>query len=149
MGSDHRRRMELEDKAKVVASVQFLAALAVLPLSIWKKRFILFFQIDWGKTASAARNWTNFAPQTETATFALSSYSILLLWQRSIKVYRAQAVKIMFTLDVTLFYFLFFVGELLKKLKRYLTVSAESTSVVKIIMKLQKIQKIRPNLMKI
>ena len=36
----HRRRMELEDKAKVVASVrgaefgQFLAALAVLPWSI-------------------------------------------------------------------------------------------------------------------
>ena len=38
----HRRGMELEDKAKVVTSVwgaefvQFLAALAVLPRSIWK-----------------------------------------------------------------------------------------------------------------
>ena len=38
----HRRRKELEDKAKVVASVwgatffQFLAALAVFPQSIWK-----------------------------------------------------------------------------------------------------------------
>ena len=40
----HRRRMETEAKAKVVTSVwgadfvQFLAALAVLPRSIWKKR---------------------------------------------------------------------------------------------------------------
>ena len=40
----HRRRMKLEDQAKVVASVwgaefvKFLAALAVLPWSIWKKR---------------------------------------------------------------------------------------------------------------
>ena len=40
----HRRRMKLEDKAKVVASVcgaefvQFLAALTVLPWSIWKNR---------------------------------------------------------------------------------------------------------------
>ena len=40
----HRRRMEREAKAKVVASVwgtefiQFLAAPAVLPRSIWKKR---------------------------------------------------------------------------------------------------------------
>ena len=42
MGRTHRRWIELEDKAKVVASVwgaklvQFLAALAVLPRSIWK-----------------------------------------------------------------------------------------------------------------
>ena len=42
--SHHRRRMEREAKAKVVASVwgadfvQFLAALAILPRSIWKKR---------------------------------------------------------------------------------------------------------------
>ena len=67
--------METKGKAKVVASVwgakfvQFLAALAVLPRSIWKKRsnsaglfgkkpveFNRFFQIDRGKTASAARN---------------------------------------------------------------------------------------------
>ena len=39
----HRRRTETEGKAKVVASVwgaefvQFLAVLAVLPQSIWKK----------------------------------------------------------------------------------------------------------------
>ena len=45
----HRRRIELEDKAKVVASdwgaefVQFLAALAVLPWSIWKNRMNLTF----------------------------------------------------------------------------------------------------------
>ena len=44
MSSIHRRRIETEGKAKVVASVwgaefvQFLAALAVLPSSFWKKR---------------------------------------------------------------------------------------------------------------
>ena len=45
MGVGHRRMMEFEDKAKVVAFdwggakfVQFLAALAVLPGSIWKNR---------------------------------------------------------------------------------------------------------------
>ena len=42
----HRRRKEREAKAKVVASVwgadffQFLAALAVLPRSIWKDRML-------------------------------------------------------------------------------------------------------------
>ena len=42
-----RRMIELDDKAKVVASVwganfvHFLAALAVLPWSIWKKRLNL------------------------------------------------------------------------------------------------------------
>ena len=66
----HRRRMGREAKVKVIASVweaefvQFLAALAVLPRTIWMNlsfssnhplQFILFFQIDRGKTASAAR----------------------------------------------------------------------------------------------
>ena len=42
--ASHRRRIELEDKAKVVVSVwgeksvQFLASLVVLPRSVWKKR---------------------------------------------------------------------------------------------------------------
>ena len=52
----------------------------------------LFGRIDWiqpvdsketvdrDKTASAARNWTNIAPQTDATTFALPSVSILLLW---------------------------------------------------------------------
>ena len=46
--SHRRRRMDTEAKAKVVASVwgaefiQFLAALAVLPRSIWKKRLNSF-----------------------------------------------------------------------------------------------------------
>ena len=35
------------------------------------------FQIDRGKTASAARNWTNFALQADATTFALPSVSIL------------------------------------------------------------------------
>ena len=44
VGSTHRRRMEREAKAKVMASffgekfIQFLAAGAVLPRSSWKKR---------------------------------------------------------------------------------------------------------------
>ena len=44
MCQTHRRRIETEGKAKVVASVwgaefvQFLAALVVLPWSTWKKR---------------------------------------------------------------------------------------------------------------
>ena len=92
----HRRRMETEGKAKVVASVwwakfvQFFAALAVLPRSIWKKRFnssslfgrnglIRTFLSNRETTASAARNLTNFAPQTDATTFALNSVSILLL----------------------------------------------------------------------
>ena len=37
----------------------------------------LFFQIDQGKTASAARNSTNSAPQSYAITFALTSNSIL------------------------------------------------------------------------
>ena len=66
--NNHRRRIELEDKAKVVASVwgtqfiQFLAALAILPWSIEKKT-----------------NWINLAPQAAVTTFAFSSVSILLL----------------------------------------------------------------------
>ena len=47
----HRRRIELEDKAKVVASVwgakfvQFLDSLAVLPRLIWKNRMNLTFML--------------------------------------------------------------------------------------------------------
>ena len=71
--------MELEDKAKVVASVweakfvHFLAALAVLSRMIWKNRMnsTFFFQIDQGKIASWARNGKNSAPQTDATTFAL------------------------------------------------------------------------------
>ena len=83
----HRRRMETEAKAKVVASVwgakfvQFLAALAVLSRLIWNETVecILFFQMDHGKKASAARNWTNFASQTDATIFVFASVSILLL----------------------------------------------------------------------
>ena len=81
---EHRRRMELEDKAKVVASVcgaeiiTFLALLAVLPWSIWKKRLNSPYSFKWTK----ARDWTKSASQTDATTFALSSNSILLLWCR-------------------------------------------------------------------
>ena len=57
----HRRRMETEGKAKVIAFVwgaefvQFLAALAVLPLSIWKKRLNSSYYSKLTE-ASAARN---------------------------------------------------------------------------------------------
>ena len=70
---DHRRRMETEFKAKVVASVwgakfvKFLAALAVVSRferNVRIKPFLpnrldelnRFFQIDRGKTARAAKN---------------------------------------------------------------------------------------------
>ena len=46
--------------------------------------FILFLQIDRGKTVSAARNWTNFAPQADATTLAFASVSILLLWSHPI-----------------------------------------------------------------
>ena len=60
---NHRRRMELEDKAKVIASVggricsipRRASCFALVYLKE-KVKFILFFQINRGKTASAARN---------------------------------------------------------------------------------------------
>ena len=88
-GGEHRSRMETEAKAKVVASdwwatfIHFLAVLAVLFLSIWRKdECNLFFHIDQGKIAGAARNWINFAPKTDATTFSVASVSILLLWSR-------------------------------------------------------------------
>ena len=49
--------------------------------SIWKKLLnsSVLFQNDRGKTANAARNWTNSAPQTDATTFVLASVPILLL----------------------------------------------------------------------
>ena len=44
-----------------------------------KVEFILFFQIERGKTASEVRNLINFALQTDATTFAFASVSILLL----------------------------------------------------------------------
>ena len=71
--------METEAKAKIVASVwgakfvQFLAALAVLPWSILKKRLnSSFFQSDRGKTEIE-----QFLPTKQN--FAFSSNSNLLL----------------------------------------------------------------------
>ena len=71
--------MELEDKAKVVASVwgeefvQFLAALAVLPQSIWKKQL----------NSAGLFGKTLYFKMTETkqlaTTFSLPSISLLLL----------------------------------------------------------------------
>ena len=45
-----------------------------------KVEFILFFQLDQGKTASVARNVINSAPQTDAMTFAFASVPILLLY---------------------------------------------------------------------
>ena len=84
----HTRRMEREAKAKFVASVwgadfvQFFSTVGLEEMV----EFILFFHIDWGKTASVARNWTKSAPQTDATTFAFASLSILLLW--SIHIWR-------------------------------------------------------------
>ena len=45
-----------------------------------KDAFIIFFKIVLGKTASAARNWINSSPETDSTTFAFSSAFVLLLW---------------------------------------------------------------------
>ena len=77
--------MEREGKAKVVASiwgtefVQFLACFASVDLEE-KDEFNRFFQIDRGKTDSAAKNLTNSVPQIDETTFAFASLTILLLW---------------------------------------------------------------------
>ena len=68
--------------------IQFLAALATLPRTIFNHQiiivqFILFFKTSQCKTASAARNWINSATQTAATTFAFSSVFILrLCWDR-------------------------------------------------------------------
>ena len=76
--NDHlqqRRRIGTEAKAKVVACiweaefVPFLACCFAVVYLKEKVEFILFFQIARGKTASAARNSTSFAPQTAATTF--------------------------------------------------------------------------------
>ena len=65
--------------------VLFLAALAVLPKVYLKEKveFILFFQFDLVKTVSAARNWTNFDPQTDATNFALSSIILSFFYDLS------------------------------------------------------------------
>ena len=69
----HRRRMETRRKGNGrhvclgAVFVQFLASLAVLPRSIWKKRL----------NSRKAKNWTNSAPQTDATTFDLPSVFIL------------------------------------------------------------------------
>ena len=83
----HRRRMERDAKAKVVTSVwgaellKFLAELAVLPWSVWKKQLnsSYSYKSTENKTAGAARNWTKSFPQKDAMTFAFASLSILLL----------------------------------------------------------------------
>ena len=78
----HRRRIELEFKAKVTSVCSIPCRASCFTLDYLKKKveFILFFLIDRGRTVSAQRNWTNFAPEMDATTFVLSSNSILLLW---------------------------------------------------------------------
>ena len=58
----------------------FLLKTLYLSLDLEEKvQFILFFQTDGGKTASAARNWRNVVPQTDATTFAFAYVSILLI----------------------------------------------------------------------
>ena len=68
MGWKHRRRMEKEAKPKVVVSVwgaefvQFLAAPAVLPRSIWKKRInATFFLLLWISNLQQTKQKLNFS----------------------------------------------------------------------------------------
>ena len=46
-----------------------------------------FFQIDQGKTSSAARNWTNFATQADAFAIVFASLSIILLWGKGVAIY--------------------------------------------------------------
>ena len=90
-GIKHRRRMEREEKAKVVASVwggggkdfvQFLSALAVLPWSIWKNRMNSTFSSKQTKAKELARQRIEqiMPPKTDVTTFAYASLFIFLLW---------------------------------------------------------------------
>ena len=99
MLSGHRRRINTEEKAKVVAAlwgaefVQFLSALAVFTV----KRFEEYDELqqddlkkrmnssDSSKSSlykinGAARNLIHSVPQTQVTTFAFASVFILLLW---------------------------------------------------------------------
>ena len=86
VGPYHKRRIEREEKAKLVASVwrekfiQFLAALAVLPQLNWKKKLnsSLSFKSTEGKQPAGQGN--DAPKQTDATTFAFASVSILLLW---------------------------------------------------------------------
>ena len=90
-GIKHRRRMEREEKAKVVASVwggggkdfvQFLSALAVLPWSIWKNMMNSTFSSKQTKAKELARQRIEqiMPPKTDVTTFAYASLFIFLLW---------------------------------------------------------------------
>ena len=70
-GSQSQKKVELEDKAKVVASVwgvkfvQFFAALAVLPLSIWKNRMnstCSFNKTNKAKQLQCGKELNKFCP---------------------------------------------------------------------------------------
>ena len=74
VGPSHRRRIKTEEKAKIVAAVwgakfvQFLAALAVLPRSIWKNK-------------GCGKELNKFCQPNRRDNLCLVFYnSILLLW---------------------------------------------------------------------
>ena len=75
----HRKRINTEEKAKVVAAawgtdlLQFLAALAFLHLDDLKK------DSSWCKIDSAARHYINSVHQPAATTFVFSFVCILLL----------------------------------------------------------------------
>ena len=85
LAKHHRRRMETEAKAKVVASVwraefiQFIAALAVLPRSIWKKGWIHHILPNEPRQNSYSIARKILLPETDATTFGFASLSILLL----------------------------------------------------------------------
>ena len=106
----HKRRMETEGRAQVLASawwaefIQFLAALAACFFASVdleeKVEFILFFQIDRGKIA---RNWINSAHKTDTTTFAFASVSILPQWALLYILWSVQQLEKMFSLFFAIF----------------------------------------------
>ena len=88
MSRMHRRRINTEEKAQVVAACLGDSIYSILCRASYfapgrleeSDEFILFFKSSWCKIARAARNWSNSVPLTEAATtFAFSSVFILLL----------------------------------------------------------------------
>ena len=98
----HRRRMETEAKAKVVASV-WGADFVLIPCRASycasadleeKYEFNRFFQTDRGKTASAVRNWTKSVPKQTRRPLPFASLSILLLWFIPYRCWPAQQMEL-------------------------------------------------------
>ena len=74
----HRRRIYIEEKARIYSILIWSIGWIHSFLHIILAQFILFFQSSWWKIARTARIWIIYPPQTAATTFAFSSVSIFL-----------------------------------------------------------------------